>query len=224
MEGARAVPARKGGAGMDSLRGDGGRIDAVAVVLAGGRSTRYGRDKRLERIDGETLLARGVRLMGELFPRVAVSANDRPDGLPAEVELVRDLVAEAGPLGGIHAALVATGAERIFVHACDIPYPSFELIRRLDAAGAAADVALCETSTGLEPLHAFYRRACLPAIRELLAAGGRKVIDFYDRVSVAKFRTADHPDIPGLATALLNVNRAGDLERARSFAAGGRVA
>ena len=191
-----------------------GRIDAVAVVLAGGRSKRFGGDKRFARLGGETLLARGIRLMGELFPRVVVSANDRPPDLPPAVALVRDRYPDAGPLGGIHAALAETGAERIFVHACDIPYPSFALIRRLAAAGAAADVALCETATGLEPLHAFYRRSCLPAIEALLEAGGRRAIDFHSRVRVFRLGTADLADLPGIGAALLNVNRREDLSRA----------
>lgn len=197
----------------------GGKIDALAVLLAGGRSSRYGADKRLARIDGETLLARGVRILDGLFARVAVSGNDLPEPLPAGVPLLPDLVPGAGPLGGIHAALARSGEARVFVHACDLPFPCAELIRRLDAASSSADVALCESATGLEPLHAFYRRACLGPIEELLAGGGRKVIDFHDRVTVARVRMADCADIPGIAEALLNVNRAEDLARAERVAA-----
>lgn len=195
-------------------------IDAVAVVLAGGRSLRLGRDKRRERIDGEMLLSRSVRLMGGIFPRVVVSANDRPEGLPDGIELIPDCEPDAGPLGGIHAALVATGAARVFAHACDLPFPSRALIGRLDAASRGADVALCETEIGLEPLHAFYRRTCLPAIEASIAAGERKVIAFFGRVRVARVRTADLAGLPGLDAALLNVNREEDLFRARGFAAG----
>ncbi len=192
--------------------------NVVAAVLAGGRSERLGRDKRFARLGGESLLARAVRLMRGRFPRVVLSVaspgDTFPDDLPRDVDCVPDLIPGAGPLAGLHAALHATGADRLFLHACDLPFPSYALIERLEKACEAADAALPESPLGLEPLHAFYRASCLAAVERALAAGRRRVISFHPEIRVARVTFADLPDA---VTALFNVNRPGDLDRARAF-------
>lgn len=107
---------------------------SVVALLAGGRSTRMGRPKELMRLrDGRTM---AERLAEELatFGAPLVLVGDSP-ALP-DLPRVRDLVAGAGPLGGI-AALLASGLGRDYlVCPCDLPRVEAALLAELPEPGA----------------------------------------------------------------------------------------
>src|SRR5207253_2864515 len=101
------------------------------IVLCGGLSSRMGRSKAWLQVAGEPMLARMVRVVGEVAPRIVVAAADGqelPD-LPASVRIVRDAEPRLGPLAGFAAALTETAAEIAFVAACDMPNLDADSIR-----------------------------------------------------------------------------------------------
>lgn len=103
----------------------------VGIILAGGRSRRMGTDKALLEIDGETLLARTTRVVATVVPEVLIVGRT---SLPPELTgtpAVLDAYGEAGPLGGIATGLAHSGAERVLVVACDLPYLQVEVLRFL---------------------------------------------------------------------------------------------
>lgn len=163
------------------------RIPGVAgVVLAGGRSTRMGSDKALLPYQGGRFIEGIQRRMQELFEEVIVvtAEHGRYDFLPCR--RVTDIHPGMGALGGIHAALRHSAAERIFVVACDMPHLSPDLIRHLCSLAEDADVVVPEGEGGLEPLHAVYRKSVLPVVEETLRDGQCRVVSFYDRVRVRR--------------------------------------
>src|SRR5262249_61922136 len=106
-------------------------MNVGGIVLCGGRSSRMGRPKAWLPFDGEPMLVRVVRRLGEaVSPLVVVAApgQDVPP-LPADVTVVRDEVAGRGPLQGLQAGLEALrgGAEAADLSSCDVPFlrPAF---------------------------------------------------------------------------------------------------
>jgi molybdenum cofactor guanylyltransferase len=161
-------------------------VDSVnAFVLAGGKSSRMGRDKAFLQLGGRTLLARALELAG------AVANNTWIVGSPekfAEIgPVVQDIYPGRGPLAGIHAALTATGSERNLVLAVDLPFlqPDFlhYLISRARESSAA--VVVPRAAGGLQPLCAVYRRS-FAEVAEQSLRGGRNKIDALFREVQAK--------------------------------------
>jgi FdhD protein len=196
------------------------RLPITAAVLAGGRSMRMGVDKTLLALDGRSLVARVCDAVGEVCDDVVVVTN-RPDsldeaGLPDAVRVVRDEVAYQGPLGGLTTALGSAENEWVLAVAADMPHLESGIIRALWNARDGGDVVVPVTEKGVEPLLALYRvEACLPAARELLDSGRRRLVAFFPKVRVVEvpaeaLRTAD-PDL----RSLVNVNTPADLADAR---------
>jgi molybdopterin-guanine dinucleotide biosynthesis protein A len=108
--------------------------------------------------------------------------------LTAVAGLQEILLVDAGPLGGIHAALSTlppTAADAtMFILACDMPYVSTPLISHLLSLAHTADVVVPRTDRGYHPLCAVYTRACLEPIARLLADGRLKVMNILDEVRV----------------------------------------
>ncbi len=183
------------------------RIPGVAgVILAGGRSSRMGSDKALLPYQGGRFIEAIHRRMEELFEEVIVATGDadRYDFLPCR--RVTDRYPGMGALGGIHAALRACGAEKIFVVACDMPHLAPDLVRHLCSLSEGSDVVVPESEGGLEPLHAVYRKGVLPVVEDALRDGQCRVVSFFDRVRVRRVPLAEVERIdPGL-TAFRNIN------------------
>src|SRR5512139_3443691 len=77
----------------------------VGTVLAGGKSRRFGRNKSIERFQGERLIERQVRTLRSLFPEVMIVTNTPELYLDLDVTIVQDIIPDRGPLGGIYTGL-----------------------------------------------------------------------------------------------------------------------
>jgi molybdopterin-guanine dinucleotide biosynthesis protein A len=153
----------------------------AGFVLAGGRSSRMGRDKALLPLNGSTLL-------DQIASRVLRAArNVTLIGSPEKYEslgypVIADLVEGCGPLGGVFTALSATQAEWNLIVACDMPDVTAEFLEDLLRAAKTteADCLVPETAAGLDPLCAVYRRRCGALAG---AAISRKILKMHDFVS-----------------------------------------
>lgn len=149
------------------------------AVLAGGRSQRMGRDKALIRVEGETLLARQVRLLRSAGAS-EVLLNQHPDRprpeseLPPGLRLVWDAPPhlESGPLAGLAAVLQAAQSDLVAVTAVDLPALTPDWWRRLLARAAPAVGVVGQRPGGFfEPLAAIFPRRALRAAEDRLASG-----------------------------------------------------
>lgn len=183
-------------------------------ILAGGASSRMGRDKALVDFRGAPLIARQLALLRPLFERVVVGANDPARYRPFGVEVVPDLLPERCALTGIHAVLSAARTDHAFVVACDLPFLNSRLIEALLERRAGNDVVVPESDQGLEPLHAVYSRACLPAIEACGRRGAWKVSGFYPSDRLLRWRVRDGDWAVDGRSPFLNVNTPGDLRAA----------
>ncbi|MDD2898258.1 MAG: formate dehydrogenase accessory sulfurtransferase FdhD [Desulfuromonadaceae bacterium] len=158
--------------------------DVTGVILAGGESSRMGSNKALLEVNGVRMIETAFRCMSELFDEVLLVTNspDIYDFIPCRK--VSDIFPGMGPLGGIHAALTNCSTERAFIIACDMPGLNPQLIRELSTIRDRVDVVIPETPGGLEPLHALYAKSCLPKMEQMLRAGERRILSFFDLAQI----------------------------------------
>ena len=183
----------------------------AALILAGGRSSRMGRDKVNLRFRGETLLERAVRFWRESgrvdAVYVAVGQPDHIPLLPEGAIPVTDLVQARGPMGGLHAAFRTTGAELLWVCGVDMPFLTADAI----LPEPEGDALVYRHHGRREPLLGVYRRTVLPVMEEMLSAGEGKLGLLLDRVST---RYVDAS--PALEGVFRNVNTPEEYWRAKA--------
>ena len=156
----------------------------TGAVLAGGRSSRLGRDKALLEVGGETLLARAVRTLSSLCDEVLVVGPRERQQLVPDARVVPDERPGIGPLGGIATALRAMRGERLLAVATDMPLLNLELLRYLIALSPGFDVTIPRVAGRTQQLHAVYARSCLPVIDDQIAREDFKIDRFFARVRV----------------------------------------
>ena len=144
----------------------------TGVVLAGGRSTRMGRDKARLVVDGLPLWRRQTLVLkaaGAATVLVALRTRQRSLGRPRHE--IRDTRSDAGPMAGIHAALQAARTDWIATLAVDLPQLPPTWFRLLARRCGERSGAMARTAAGFEPLAAIYPRAALPVFSRHLARG-----------------------------------------------------
>lgn len=189
----------------------------VGVVLVGGMSRRYGRNKALEVFQGERLIDRQVRTIKSLFSEVLVVTNEPEHYLHLDVTIVRDVVPRQGPLGGIYTGLLFAQGKSVFVAACDMPFIQPAIVRRMVQLAGDYDIVVPEKATGLEPLHAIYSSLCLPHIRKMLDSQERQVIRFFPEVKVYRLSSEEFGQLDPEGLSFCNINTPDDMERAKEL-------
>lgn len=190
------------------------RESLTAAVLAGGMSSRLGRDKALLELGGQTLLARAIATLHGIASEVLVIGPLERQPYAAGARVVPDAYPSTGPLGGIATALVAAAASRVLVVACDMPFLHVGLLAYLRDLDPAADATVPRTNGKTEQMHAIYGKSCLPVIQEQLAAGHYRVGRVLERVAV---RYVDEPELRAIDADLrsfVNINTPAELAAA----------
>ena len=199
----------------------------AAIVLAGGRSRRFGTDKLAARLaDGRSVLAHSVgaaeTIASDLVVVVAPGAS-RPDGLPARTVVVHDPEPDGGPLHGLAAGLEATSDEIVLVLGGDMPALEPAVLRLLVAAvrgdpliGAARleDDASAGGSPAVLPC-ALRREPAREACRDAAAAGDRRLRACLERLATAVVTAAEWRGVDPSGRTLLDIDRPADLARLR---------
>ncbi len=181
-----------------------------ALILAGGRSTRFGdADKAVATVDGTPMVRRVAERVGGVTDELVVNCRatqreavvDALDGLAHRVAV--DPVPDGGPVAGMRAGLRVASGDSVGVVGCDMPLADPALFDRLFETGG--DVAVPRADDRLQPLHAVYdpdraRAACDGTI----ATGSRRLADVLARLDpVVVDVDADEP--------FTNVNTRADL-------------
>jgi len=198
----------------------------TAIVLAGGRGRRMKADKAGLAIGGQTLLEHVLDQVWPYFDEVIVGISpgqklaslsrrgasgplrqDSPSRASTRrVRIVEDETPGLGPIGGVLAGLRAARNESCAVVACDIPDIPIPLLRSLARAAGDQVIAVPAGPSGLyEPLLAVYKRAIVPEIDSLLAAGERSLLPLYERCRTSAVQIG-----PGIR--LRNLNTRADYE------------
>ncbi len=165
--------------------------DVTGILLAGGRSSRFGRDKLAEPYLGEPLLHRAARALAEVCAEVVVVvAPDAPDPVPpagVRCRVARDAREGEGPLAGILAGLREVRTPLAVVAAADMPTLSPPVLRELLGAVVAGpvDAAALGEAGGFRPLPCALRREALAAAGARFEAGERSVRGFLAALRLA---------------------------------------
>ncbi len=186
--------------------------NAEGFVLAGGRSSRMGRDKAFVLVDGKPLVAKVADSLHRMTGKVTVIG--RPGGLemlrdvlPGGIGLLEDAVADQGPLMGVFTALLSARREFLIVLPCDMPGVTLTLIRKLQDGMDASTIACAGElpGDGWQPFPLVCRAAAARtvgalldanrfALRDLLKGPGGRIIPVNEPELADCFRNLNTPD------------------------------
>jgi molybdopterin-guanine dinucleotide biosynthesis protein A len=182
-----------------------------AVLLAGGKSSRFGSDKALVKIGGVELWQRQVSLLQALGPqKILVAAAEPPVWIDDQLHFVHDAMPNAGPLSGVAAALRECMTSYLLVLAVDLPQMTADFLQSLVDLSGESCGAVPRRNGFFEPLVAIYPQSCRELADRQLRAGKFMMQDFVsaaieeNQIIVRDVRPYEEP-------LLTNMNRPDDL-------------
>ena len=184
------------------------KIEGVTgVILAGGNSRRMGTNKALLKM-GDTPLIEGVyRTLAALFHEVIIVTNTPEEYAFIPCRKVSDIYPATGAIAGLHAGLVASRTERVFVTACDMPFLNPGLIRQLCDCSDEVDAIVPVNREGLrEPLHTVYARSVADTAREIIEQGDKSILILLDRIRTRLVTQEAFSSIAAAEESFRNVN------------------
>ena len=200
--------------------------DAIAgVILAGGRSSRMGREKAFVALGGEPSIARVIARFAPQAARLAINANGDAArfaafGLPVLPDRAVKGDDAPGPMAGVLAGLAwakAESATHLATVPSDAPFLPDDLVTRLRENLGESEAAMAESETGLEPLFALWPVAALETIEKRFNAGERAPRRILREI---KHRIVTFETDPAAPDPFFNLNRPDDIAAAELWLKG----
>jgi len=194
----------------------------TVAILAGGKSSRLGRDKAFVEVRGRPLIEDLLAQTDGLGLETLIITNHPEAYRYLNRPLLSDVLPERGPLGGLYTALSAASQPQLLCLACDMPFIVRPLIDYLISLISESDGVVPRLSGKVEPLRAIYARTCLAPMRAALEADRLALHDFLS-ASGLHLRFVEEAEIDRFDPdhlSFFNINTPEDLEQARKLAAG----
>jgi len=157
----------------------------VAIIFAGGKSSRMGSDKSLLPFGGyETLAHYQYERLSSMFDEVYISTKE--DKFDFEANLILDRYSESSPLIGLISIFESTDISEAFVLSVDAPFVSSDIIDILygNSDDDTLDIIVAKSLRGIEPLCAIYRSSVLPKAKRLVEQNNHKLNDLINELDI----------------------------------------
>ncbi|ACI55325.1 molybdenum cofactor guanylyltransferase MobA [Rhizobium acidisoli] len=197
-----------------------GRSEIAGVVLAGGRSQRMGRDKAGAMLGAESLLRHVLTRLSQQVLPVAVNADAAAEDVPVIPDRFRG---KAGPLAGIHAAMVYAaglpGITHVVTVSVDCPFFPADLVARLAAAlERQSQIAIAASEGRSHPVFGLWPVTLAADLEAWMVTDEkRRVRDFLLRHDVTEVTFPLHPTRASLLDPFFNINTPDDLAEAERW-------
>ncbi len=203
-----------------------------AIILAGGRSSRFGKDKGLLSLGGKTLVEHVREKMAGIAREVVITVSTKAQEeiysrMFSSCFVATDDRFHGGPLAGLYTGLKVVNGNKVAVVGCDMPFVSGDLLDLLFELCQGHDAVIPRWPNGyVEPFHSVYDTShCLSATERALRMGR---VDMRSMISnlrdITYFSTEAIRQMHVDLTMFVNINTRSDLEKARHifFAHGSR--
>lgn len=194
--------------------------EMTGVVLAGGRSTRFGANKALADWKGATLIETVVGSLLAVLPKVLVVTKNAAElaFLSSErVRVIEDLCRDGHPMGGLFTALSGLETRHAFVAACDMPFVEPRLIEAMWHSRADYDAVIPVWRDRRQPLCGVYSRGCAGLIRASIDSDALGISRLFDTL---RTRFMLEPEVAGVdpeGLSFMDIDTREDYDRAKGL-------
>ena len=185
------------------------------VVLAGGKSSRFGSNKALAPWGEKTFIEVIVEKLKNVTQDLAISVRDPSDYQNLQIEKVEDLIPGIGPIGALYSCIkkYKRNYQRIMMIACDMPLINVEIIKYMLNLKTLAPIVIPEIDSKKEPLHAIYHCSLEPLLEHLIKEEDFKLNSLISMVPIRKVKEEELKQFCNPNISFTNINTQKDFEK-----------
>jgi molybdopterin-guanine dinucleotide biosynthesis protein A len=190
----------------------------TGIILAGGKSRRMKKNKLLLKINKNLVIETIVEKLKSVFDDVFIICNSFPGCRFSGVRLVKDMVSEKGPLGGIYTGLSVSQSKYNFICGCDMPFLNIDFIQYMIGKKTDYNILIPKYGDSFEPLHAVYSKSIIPVIKEKIEQGDCSIQSIFPKVKVKYITEKEMEKFGNWQEFFFNINTPFHLKNARRIA------
>ena len=198
-------------------------MKASTIVLAGGKSLRFGKNKSQVKIGKRSLLEQVVACVSSVCGDIIIVTGEQNipqiTGYP-RLKVTTDVYPGKGPLGGIYTGLKTSTTHLNLVVAGDMPFLNRGLLGYMLGLADSYDLVVPRVGDLVEPLHAVYTKSCLSPIERMITQNELRVRELFPLVKVRYIDAAEIEKFDPHHLSFFNINTEADLAKAREIAKG----
>ena len=187
----------------------------TAIILVGGEAKRaQGREKYFFVHEGKTFIERLLETLSPAVDEIVLVARDPGQcerfAQFREITCIPDIRRGLGPIGGIHAGVLASKGESLFISGCDMPMVNRDIVMYLFSLLDGFDAVIPEWGPEMfEPLHAVYRKTALLGYLETHISLSLR--DMIKNINARYVPVGDLKQFDPQLTTFVNINKLEDL-------------
>ncbi|MEG1617688.1 MAG: molybdenum cofactor guanylyltransferase [Bacteroidales bacterium] len=156
-------------------------MNITGIVLAGGRSVRFGSNKAISMFQNKTMIKHSIDLLAKFCDQVIIS-GDKEEYVRYGYPCIPDKYENIGPLGGVCSSLEASPTDVNVVVTCDMPLVTEEMIRKLLEAHQSGKITVFDRDNNdIYPFPGIYEKTHLPLLTDIIHSGKYQIREAINR-------------------------------------------
>jgi molybdenum cofactor guanylyltransferase len=198
-------------------------IKITGIVIAGGRGTRFGKNKALIEIDHRKLIELVILNLKTVVDDVVIVTSagqyEYIAGTGINEKIVLDIVPGKAAMGGVYTGLVNSNNFYSLVVACDMPLLNSGLLEYMKSLAPGNDAVIPMIGDYVEPLHAIYSKDCIPELKIMVENSALSLHLLRQRIKVRYVRRDEIERFDPDRLSMFNINTIADLNKVQNILA-----
>lgn len=194
-----------------------------AIILAGGKSSRFGTNKALYKLEQKPMLINIIEKLNPLFDKIYVIGNSNYDyDNLNNIENLTDEIPNKGPLGGLYTGLKATDSDYNYLQACDMPFVCkeyLEYMKKNIKENRGYDAYIPKKNGYLEPFVGIYQKRIKNKVLKLIKKEKLNFDNLFEKIKINRIAEDKIKEIADTDRIFFNINKKEDLIKYNNFKA-----
>jgi molybdopterin-guanine dinucleotide biosynthesis protein A len=195
--------------------------DVTGIVLAGGRSMRFGRSKAFVKLNNKSLVEWTIEALSQVSKFIIIVTNfEEYDSFLRNrwaAQVIVDLLPEKAALGGIFTGVSYASTAYSIVVGCDMPFLNSDLLKYQLSLARNYDAVVPRIDDKIEPLHSVYSKSCLPSIEKLVHEHTLSISRLFEMITTRYVMKEEIKQYDPEYLSIFNINTKQDLATARTI-------
>jgi molybdopterin-guanine dinucleotide biosynthesis protein A len=195
-----------------------------AIILAGGKSSRFGSNKAMYKLDQKPMLENIIEKLEPFFNKIYIIGNEKQElkGIKGEIEYLADKIPDKGPLGGLYTGLSETDSQFNYLQACDMPFICEDYLNFMQDyinKDSKYEAYIPEKEGYLEPFVGIYNKNIKEDILKLIKKDQLNFDYLFNKINIKRIPEEEIEKVADTKRIFFNINRKEDLVKYNKFKA-----
>jgi molybdopterin-guanine dinucleotide biosynthesis protein A len=184
------------------------KLQITSIIIAGGKSTRFGEPKALSVYKGKMLIRYALDIGKQIANQTVIVYGETNYFKQFNITCIPDIVKNCGPLGGIYSALTHIKDGYVATIPCDTPFLDYRIYKLLIKNLKNCEPVIAMSNGGIEPLVGIWHKSAIKTVKQALISKQYRIINVLEKLN---YKAIQIPTKEFGTNSFYNINTKSDL-------------